>query len=70
MLYNNHGHYDKARPLLIKCLEKFKSTLGENHPYTLTTMHGLARFYDKQGEYENARSLRAEFKRDSGCTCS
>jgi tetratricopeptide (TPR) repeat protein len=60
-VYRNQGQYDKALSLYITCLEKYKSTLGENHPQTLTMIKNLEIFCEGE-KYENARSLRAEFK--------
>jgi hypothetical protein len=60
-LYYNQ-EYEHARPLHIKRLEQRKSTLGENHSDTVTSMNNLALLYDKQGQYKKARSLRKEFR--------
>ncbi len=56
-LYRTQGHYDKALPLYITCLEQRKSTLGENHPDTINSMIYLAAFYDNQRQYDKALPL-------------
>ena len=42
-LYRSLGRYDEAEPLFLEMLETEKRVLGDDHPYTLSTMHTLAR---------------------------
>ena len=50
----------EAHPLCIQCLEKRKSILGENHPFTLNSMNSLAVLYKNQGQYDKVRPLYKE----------
>jgi tetratricopeptide (TPR) repeat protein len=53
-VYDNQGEYSKALEYYAKSLAIYQATLGEQHPSTATTYHGMASVYDKQGEYSKA----------------
>ena len=44
-------------PLYEACLEQKKSTLGENHPSTLSSMNNLALLYYSQDHFDKALPL-------------
>jgi hypothetical protein len=44
----------------VKILEKRKSTLGEEHPYTLSSISKLASIYWHQGRQKEAEELEVE----------
>ena len=52
------GNYDKAEKLFSKLLDRFRRLkLGENDPYVLAAMRGLAITYDRQGKHIDAEVL-------------
>ena len=51
------GRYGKAISLLKQKLEERERTLGEENPFTLTTMNSLALLYKAQGNYSEAELL-------------
>ena len=51
------GEYQAARRLDEDTLARRRQVLGEDHPYTLTTAHNLARDLRTLGEHKAARLL-------------
>ncbi len=51
------GRYDQAAPLFEKALRLYTETLGEKHPYTLTSLSNLAETYRTLGRTAEALPL-------------
>jgi Flp pilus assembly protein TadD len=58
--YLNQGRWNKAEPLMVQVMETTKRVLGEEHPYTLTSIANLAFIYSKQGRWKEAESLEVQ----------
>lgn len=56
-LYSELGHYAKAEPLYLRCLELREATLGREHPKTATTLNNLALLYEQRGQYAKAEPM-------------
>ena len=54
------GYHDKAQQLLEKARQTRTTTLGQDHPDTLTTKNNLALLYRAQGNYASAELLYLE----------
>jgi tetratricopeptide (TPR) repeat protein len=55
--YDCQGLYSLAEPWYINCLKIAVQRLGQDHPYTATSLNNLAVLYKLQGRYEKAESL-------------
>ena len=58
MLYKEHGHYDKAEPLLILAVEGHRLKLGDTHPHTLESLNNLIELYEAWGKPKKAEEWR------------
>ena len=56
-LYAAQGEYARAEDLFSRALEAGRRGLGENHPFSLDSMRGLADVDLKQGKYSKAGPL-------------
>ncbi len=57
---NSDGRWKEAETLLVQVMKFRKTTLGEEHPDTLTSMNNLALLFRCQGKYEAAEPLYKE----------
>jgi Tetratricopeptide repeat len=48
------GHHHEATQLLERVVEARKRALGDEHPATLGSIHGLAWIYSKVGHHHEA----------------
>ena len=60
MLLINEGDLDGAEPLLRKALEGCRQTLGDRHPYTLTSIACLGGLLKDKGDLDGAEALLLE----------
>ncbi len=51
------GKYEEAEPLHQRSLSIYEKVLGQDHPWTATSLNNLAALYDDQGKYEEAEPL-------------
>jgi tetratricopeptide (TPR) repeat protein len=58
-LYSD-GRYKEAEELFMQVIEARKRVLGEEHPYTLTSMGNLAATYRSQGRWKEAEELEVQ----------
>ncbi|KAI9897353.1 hypothetical protein N3K66_007209 [Trichothecium roseum] len=58
--YQRQGRWEKAETLEVEVLEKRKTKLGADHPFTLASMSNLALAYQRQGRWEKAETLEVE----------
>ncbi|KAI2937959.1 hypothetical protein CBS147321_7489 [Aspergillus niger] len=58
--YSQEGHWKKAEQLQVQVMETSKIKLGEDHPFTLTSMANLASTFWNQGRWEKAQQLKMQ----------
>ena len=49
--------YDRAEPLLRRCLQAREARLGKDHPDTAATLYDLAVLYQAQSQYDSAEPI-------------
>jgi len=59
-IYNNQGRWKEAEELEVQVLQMRKRILGEEHPFTLTSMANLAVTYRNQGRWKEAEDLEVQ----------
>ena len=59
-LLKKQGKLDEAEPLLREALQVLRSTLGNRHPGTLTSISNLASLLQDQGKPDEAAPLLRE----------
>ncbi len=59
-MYTAQHRFNEAESILTDAWETSRRKLGDDHPWTLTSMNGLANVYKEQGNYDKAESLLIE----------
>ena len=59
-LYFGQGKYEASQPLLEESMEKFRATLGPDHPDTLVSINDISVLFYMQGKYAAAEPLYVE----------
>src|SRR5260221_422024 len=59
-MYSEQGRWRDAEVYGVVAMERSKELLGENHPYTLSSMANLAITYGNQGRWKDAEVLEVE----------
>ena len=60
LVYFENGNMAEAEALQVQVLELSKSTLGPEHPHTLTSMANLASTFSNQGRWAEAEALEVQ----------
>ncbi len=59
-LYTAQRRFDEAESILTNALESSRRTLGDDNPWTLTTLNNLATVNKKQAKYQYSEDLLIE----------
>ena len=60
LVFYEAGYWKEAERLDVQVLEMSRRFLGEEHPYTLTSMGDLASTYSNQGRWKEAEQLEVQ----------
>ncbi|KAF8345351.1 hypothetical protein F5887DRAFT_1282603, partial [Amanita rubescens] len=60
LVFYHIGSWNEEEKLLLVAIEEQKTTLGLDHPETLTTIHNVAVAYRNQGRWDEAEKLQVE----------